>query len=135
MWEILVMWCLYSHDILLHYRRVWCWQELSAVCDDPVPSESVWSEWKLHPRAALPLEDSHFIHHKCCRWQSPHGVSSVRALSLSLSCWKWLHMYYKLPLYHYFCCRLQDIGFEDFVRVGSMKKIAKPVLPYRLVSI
>lgn len=31
----------YSHDTLLHYRRVWCWQELSAVCDDPVPSESV----------------------------------------------------------------------------------------------
>ncbi|XP_062594375.1 LOW QUALITY PROTEIN: uncharacterized protein LOC134255841 [Saccostrea cucullata] len=25
---------------------------------------------------------------------------------------------------------LLDIGFEDFVRVGSMKKIAKPVLPY-----
>ncbi|XP_061196236.1 protein ZGRF1-like [Saccostrea echinata] len=25
---------------------------------------------------------------------------------------------------------LLDIGFEDFIRVGSMKKIAKPVLPY-----
>ena len=26
--------------------------------------------------------------------------------------------------------RLLDLGFEDFVRVGSVKKIAKPVLPY-----
>lgn len=39
MWGI--MRCLCSQDILLHYRRVWGWQELSAVCDDPVPSESV----------------------------------------------------------------------------------------------
>lgn len=28
-------------------------------------------------------------------------------------------------------CRLLELGFEDFVRVGSVKKIAKPVLPFR----
>ncbi|XP_032079412.1 protein ZGRF1 [Thamnophis elegans] len=27
---------------------------------------------------------------------------------------------------------LLDIGFEDFIRVGSIKKIAKPILPYSL---
>ncbi|KAM6441285.1 5'-3' DNA helicase ZGRF1 isoform 2-T3 [Liasis olivaceus] len=27
---------------------------------------------------------------------------------------------------------LLDIGFEDFIRVGSVKKIAKPILPYSL---
>ena len=26
--------------------------------------------------------------------------------------------------------RLLDLGFDEFVRVGSVKKIAKPVLPY-----
>lgn len=26
---------------------------------------------------------------------------------------------------------LLNLGFEDFIRVGSVKKIAKPVLPYR----
>ena len=34
----------------------------------------------------------------------------------------------------FLCCRLLEIGFEDFVRVGSMKKIAKPVLPYRYLK-
>ena len=28
---------------------------------------------------------------------------------------------------------LLEHGFENFVRVGSVKKIAKPVLPYRYV--
>ena len=26
-----------------------------------------------------------------------------------------------------------DLGFEDFIRVGSVNRIAKPILPYRLV--
>ena len=30
----------------------------------------------------------------------------------------------------FFLYRLLDLGFDDFVRVGSVKKIAKPVLPY-----
>ena len=29
-----------------------------------------------------------------------------------------------------FSFRLLDLGFDDFVRVGSIRKIAKPVLPY-----
>ncbi len=38
-----------------------------------------------------------------------------------------------LPVMLCIHCRLLDLGFEDFVRVGSVKKIAKPVLQYRQV--
>ena len=30
--------------------------------------------------------------------------------------------------------RLLELGFEEFVRVGSIRKIAKPVLPYSVHS-
>ena len=30
--------------------------------------------------------------------------------------------------------RLLELGYEDFVRVGSMRKISKPVLPYSVHS-
>ena len=30
--------------------------------------------------------------------------------------------------------RLLDLGFKEFVRVGSIRKIAKPVLPYSVHS-
>ena len=30
-----------------------------------------------------------------------------------------------------FSFSLLELGFEDFIRVGSVKKIAKPILPYR----
>ena len=32
--------------------------------------------------------------------------------------------------YHSLSLRLLTLGFEDFIRVGSVKKIAKPILPY-----
>ena len=31
-------------------------------------------------------------------------------------------------------CRLLELGFEEFVRVGSIRKISKPVLPYSVHS-
>ena len=35
----------------------------------------------------------------------------------------------------YLFSRLLELGFDQFVRVGSVKKIAKPVLPFSIHSI